>query len=138
MLGHNTHACALTVTAFSHAGHGDSRWLTAVIEQAKVLTHTSNLFHTVPQVLWSCGCHRTFVLCPLRMVMAQLLPSVMRVLPWSLLVQLHVMPLNCSASPTARWISSTVTRQRRLRCNAVKVVARKSQPCVLRRSWSGS
>ena len=34
-------------------GHGDSRWLTAVIEQAKVLTHTSNLFHTVPQVLVS-------------------------------------------------------------------------------------
>ena len=37
----------------ARAGHGDSRWLTAVVEQAKVLTHTSNLFHTVPQVLLS-------------------------------------------------------------------------------------
>lgn len=32
------------------AGHGDSRWLEAVQEQAATLTHTSNLFHTVPAV----------------------------------------------------------------------------------------
>ena len=32
------------------AGHGDSRWLQAVQEQAATLTHTSNLFHTVPAV----------------------------------------------------------------------------------------
>lgn len=32
------------------AGHGDPRWLEAVQEQAATLTHTSNLFHTVPQV----------------------------------------------------------------------------------------
>ena len=42
----------VTTTNLTPAGHGDSRWLTAVIEQAKVLTHTSNLFHTVPQVLF--------------------------------------------------------------------------------------
>ena len=34
------------------AGHGDSRWLEAVQEQAAMLTHTSNLFHTVPAVCW--------------------------------------------------------------------------------------
>ena len=32
------------------AGHGDPRWLEAVVEQAGVLSHTSNLFHTAPQV----------------------------------------------------------------------------------------
>ena len=31
-------------------GHGDPRWVEAVCEQAHLLTHTSNLFHTVPQV----------------------------------------------------------------------------------------
>lgn len=31
-------------------GHGDPRWLQAVQEQSATLTHTSNLFHTVPQV----------------------------------------------------------------------------------------
>jgi adenosylmethionine-8-amino-7-oxononanoate aminotransferase len=35
----------------SCAGHGDPRWLQAVVEQAAALSHTSNLFHTVPQVL---------------------------------------------------------------------------------------
>ena len=43
--------CDHHVSSPARAGHGDSRWLTAVTEQAKVLTHTSNLFHTVPQVL---------------------------------------------------------------------------------------
>lgn len=31
-------------------GHGDSRWFAAIQEQAATLCHTSNLFHTVPQV----------------------------------------------------------------------------------------
>jgi acetylornithine aminotransferase len=31
-------------------GHSDARWLDTVVEQAKTLSHTSNLFHTVPQV----------------------------------------------------------------------------------------
>ena len=30
-------------------GHSDPRWLEAVVEQAGTLTHTSNLFHSVPQ-----------------------------------------------------------------------------------------
>lgn len=36
--------------AVNALGHGDSRWLEAVKEQAGLLTHVSNLFHTVPQV----------------------------------------------------------------------------------------
>lgn len=36
--------------AVNALGHGDKRWLDAVCEQASTLTHTSNLFHTVPQV----------------------------------------------------------------------------------------
>lgn len=31
-------------------GHGDSRWYEALVKQAGILCHTSNLFHTVPQV----------------------------------------------------------------------------------------
>lgn len=31
-------------------GHTDARWLSALVEQAATLAHTSNLFHTVPQV----------------------------------------------------------------------------------------
>ena len=31
-------------------GHSDPRWLEAVVEQAGTLAHTSNLFHSVPQV----------------------------------------------------------------------------------------
>lgn len=33
-----------------HTGHSDARWLEAVTDQAATLTHTSNLFHTAPQV----------------------------------------------------------------------------------------
>ncbi|PSC75723.1 acetylornithine aminotransferase [Micractinium conductrix] len=36
--------------AVNALGHGDARWLEAVTEQAAVLSHVSNLFHTVPQV----------------------------------------------------------------------------------------
>ena len=32
------------------AGHGDPRWVEAVAEQANMLSHVSNLFHTAPQV----------------------------------------------------------------------------------------
>lgn len=35
--------------AVNALGHGDSRWLQAVTEQAERLTHTSNLYHTEPQ-----------------------------------------------------------------------------------------
>eukprot|EP01024_Parvocaulis_polyphysoides_P019021 TRINITY_DN18519_c0_g4_i2.p1 TRINITY_DN18519_c0_g4~~TRINITY_DN18519_c0_g4_i2.p1 ORF type:complete len:456 (-),score=56.59 TRINITY_DN18519_c0_g4_i2:307-1674(-) len=31
-------------------GHSDPLWLKSLVEQATILTHTSNLFHTVPQV----------------------------------------------------------------------------------------
>jgi acetylornithine aminotransferase len=31
-------------------GHGDARWVSALVAQAPLLTHTSNLFHTSPQV----------------------------------------------------------------------------------------
>lgn len=31
-------------------GHGDARWVSALNAQAPLLAHTSNLFHTVPQV----------------------------------------------------------------------------------------
>ena len=33
-------------------GHGDERWYKALVEQAGKLAHTSNLYHTLPQV---CG-----------------------------------------------------------------------------------
>ncbi|EFN54478.1 hypothetical protein CHLNCDRAFT_35898 [Chlorella variabilis] len=36
--------------AVNALGHGDPRWLEAVTEQAGVLSHVSNLFHTAPQV----------------------------------------------------------------------------------------
>ncbi|CAK0784838.1 hypothetical protein CVIRNUC_008043 [Coccomyxa viridis] len=36
--------------AVNALGHSDPRWLEAVVEQAGTLTHTSNLFHSVPQV----------------------------------------------------------------------------------------
>jgi len=36
--------------AVNALGHGDSRWYEALSRQAGILTHTSNLFHTVPQV----------------------------------------------------------------------------------------
>ncbi len=37
-------------------GHSDPRWLEAVVEQAGTLAHTSNLFHSVPQVSTTPGC----------------------------------------------------------------------------------
>lgn len=36
--------------AVNALGHGDVDWLKAVVEQASTLTHTSNIFHTIPQV----------------------------------------------------------------------------------------
>lgn len=36
--------------AVNALGHGDKRWVKAVQDQAATLMHTSNLFHTVPQV----------------------------------------------------------------------------------------
>ena len=36
--------------AVNALGHSDPRWLEALTAQAKQLAHTSNLFHTVPQV----------------------------------------------------------------------------------------
>lgn len=36
--------------AVNALGHSDPRWYDAVVEQAKKLAHTSNLYHTVPQV----------------------------------------------------------------------------------------
>lgn len=39
-------------------GHGDSRWFAAIQEQAGTLCHTSNLFHTVPQVGGAGSSHR--------------------------------------------------------------------------------
>ena len=35
--------------AVNALGHGDQRWLEAVVEQAERLTHISNLYHSVPQ-----------------------------------------------------------------------------------------
>jgi len=35
--------------AVNALGHGDPRWVKAVAEQAALLTHTSNLYHTEPQ-----------------------------------------------------------------------------------------
>lgn len=42
-----THHTGIAVNAL---GHGDARWLAALTEQAGTLAHTSNLFHTLPQV----------------------------------------------------------------------------------------
>lgn len=36
--------------AVNALGHGDPTWLSALTAQAGQLSHTSNLFHTVPQV----------------------------------------------------------------------------------------
>ncbi|BAT81984.1 Acetylornithine aminotransferase [Vigna angularis] len=36
--------------AVNALGHGDVDWLKAVVEQAATLTHTSNVFYTIPQV----------------------------------------------------------------------------------------
>jgi acetylornithine aminotransferase len=36
--------------AVNALGHGDEKWVKAVIDQAQTLTHVSNLYHTVPQV----------------------------------------------------------------------------------------
>ncbi|KAL2348862.1 hypothetical protein Fmac_002862 [Flemingia macrophylla] len=36
--------------AVNALGHGDADWLKAVVEQAGTLTHTSNMFYTIPQV----------------------------------------------------------------------------------------
>ncbi|KAK7327241.1 hypothetical protein VNO80_31606 [Phaseolus coccineus] len=36
--------------AVNALGHGDVDWLKAVVEQAATLTHTSNIFYTIPQV----------------------------------------------------------------------------------------
>lgn len=41
---------ALCLTRLLLAGHSDPRWLAALTDQAGTLCHTSNLFHTVPQV----------------------------------------------------------------------------------------
>lgn len=44
--------------AVNALGHGDADWLKAVVEQAGTLTHTSNIFHTIPQVR---ACYYMFV-----------------------------------------------------------------------------
>jgi acetylornithine/succinyldiaminopimelate/putrescine aminotransferase len=36
--------------AVNALGHSDPRWLAALTDQAAKLSHTSNLFHSVPQV----------------------------------------------------------------------------------------
>lgn len=36
--------------AVNALGHSDSRWFAALVEQAEKLSHTSNLYHTAPQV----------------------------------------------------------------------------------------
>lgn len=36
--------------AVNALGHSDSRWFAALVEQAEKLAHTSNLYHTAPQV----------------------------------------------------------------------------------------
>ncbi|CAJ1948938.1 unnamed protein product [Sphenostylis stenocarpa] len=36
--------------AVNALGHGDADWLKAVVEQAATLSHTSNIFYTIPQV----------------------------------------------------------------------------------------
>nr|AZL41259.1 mitochondrion N-acetylornithine aminotransferase [Datisca glomerata] len=36
--------------AVNALGHGDEDWLSAVIEQAKTLTHVSNVYYSIPQV----------------------------------------------------------------------------------------
>lgn len=43
--------------SFIISGHSDPRWLEAVVEQAGTLAHTSNLFHSVPQVSTFCPAH---------------------------------------------------------------------------------
>ena len=47
-------ACVRSTHLCRCVGHGDPRWLAALTDQAGTLSHTSNLFHTVPQVL-SCS-----------------------------------------------------------------------------------
>jgi acetylornithine aminotransferase len=36
--------------AVNALGHGDADWLKAVVDQAGTLTHTSNIFYSIPQV----------------------------------------------------------------------------------------
>lgn len=36
--------------AVNALGHSDPRWVKAVVQQAETLTHTSNLFHTLPAI----------------------------------------------------------------------------------------
>lgn len=43
--------------AVNALGHGDARWQAALTSQAAKLSHTSNLFHTVPQVGAEKGLH---------------------------------------------------------------------------------
>lgn len=61
-----THPPTSPGIAVNALGHGDPRWCAALAAQAQELTHTSNLFHTAPQVsrsstrqqLGGCGvCH---------------------------------------------------------------------------------
>jgi acetylornithine/succinyldiaminopimelate/putrescine aminotransferase len=37
--------------AVNALGHGDPDWVKAVVEQANLLTHVSNVFYSVPQVM---------------------------------------------------------------------------------------
>lgn len=37
--------------AVNALGHGDPDWLKAVVEQANTLTHVSNMFYSIPQVI---------------------------------------------------------------------------------------
>lgn len=39
-----------TFCALRAVGHSDARWVAALTEQAGAIAHTSNLFHTAPQV----------------------------------------------------------------------------------------
>lgn len=39
--------------AVNALGHGDPDWLQAVVEQAYILTHVSNMYYSVPQVKFS-------------------------------------------------------------------------------------
>jgi hypothetical protein len=41
--------------AVNALGHSDDRWLSALTAQAQQLAHTSNLYHTVPQVASGAG-----------------------------------------------------------------------------------
>ncbi|KAK7847719.1 acetylornithine aminotransferase, partial [Quercus suber] len=38
--------------AVNSLGHGDEDWLKAVVEQASTLTHVSNMYYSIPQVLY--------------------------------------------------------------------------------------